>query len=168
MSANLKLAKQKARELLDKHFITEPTVNVFDITKKEGLKLNFVEMPEKLRGVAGFLDIEEKQIYLNKNDSPTRIRFTTAHELGHYILQHEKGDLDVLMRNSKYDGNPIEQEANYFAANLLAPKDMLVNMMKRFKLKKKEEFDVELLAKMFGVSKDFMKYRLELLSLWKF
>ena len=165
---DFKKAQKKAEELLEKYIITEPTVNVFDIAKREGLKLSFVNMPEELKDAAGFLDVEEKQIYINKNDPPNRIRFTIAHELGHHILEHDKGELKVLMRNTKFNGEPIEQEANVFAANLLAPKDMLVKIMKRFKLKRKEEFDVELLAKMFGVSKDFMKYRLESLSLWIF
>ncbi|MFG5564220.1 ImmA/IrrE family metallo-endopeptidase [Enterococcus faecalis] len=53
-----------------------------------------------------------------------RIRFTLAHELGHYILKHnEKTTKTCLARysltNEEYD--IFEKEANYFAKRLLAP-----------------------------------------------
>lgn len=53
-----------------------------------------------------------------------RIRFTLAHELGHFILKHhEKTDKTILSRYSLSDDeyDVFEKEANYFAKRLLAP-----------------------------------------------
>lgn len=63
-------------------------------------------------------------LYNDTLDNPGRIRFTLAHELGHYILKHnEKTGKTILSRYSlsseEYD--LFEKEANYFAKRLLAP-----------------------------------------------
>ncbi|OTN86585.1 hypothetical protein A5819_003435 [Enterococcus sp. 7E2_DIV0204] len=53
-----------------------------------------------------------------------RIRFTLAHELGHYIMKHnEKSGKTILPRYSLSDDEHdlFEKEANYFAKRLLAP-----------------------------------------------
>ena len=53
-------------------------------------------------------------IYINKNMSADRIRFTLAHELGHLIM-HSK---DYIV-----PGEVAEKEANFFAAEFLMPSD---------------------------------------------
>lgn len=166
MKPNYKKCEQLAEQLLEKYHITEPIVNIFDIAKNEGLDLHFVYMPEKLKNAAGFLDKENKCIYVNKSDSPHRQFFTIAHELGHYMLGHQPSEYRVLMRfilpGGEYDA--VEQEANCFAGNVLVPTKMLVATMKQYRLDKE---DADLLAKLFGVSKDTIKYRLQELHLWQ-
>lgn len=62
--------------------------------------------------------------YNNKIKSHSRINFTLAHEIGHIILKHHK-DFDVtsvLQDNfSKEEYKILENEANCFARNILAP-----------------------------------------------
>lgn len=63
-------------------------------------------------------------LYNDTVDNNGRIRFTIAHELGHYLLKHnEKSKKTSLSRysltNEEYD--VFEKEANYFAKRLLAP-----------------------------------------------
>ncbi|MDT2500300.1 ImmA/IrrE family metallo-endopeptidase [Enterococcus avium] len=63
-------------------------------------------------------------LYNDAVDNTGRIRFTLAHELGHYLLKHnEKTKKTLLARysltNEEYD--VFEKEANYFAKRLLAP-----------------------------------------------
>lgn len=63
-------------------------------------------------------------LYNDAVDNTGRIRFTLAHELGHYLLKHnEKSKKTLLARYSltseEYD--IFEKEANYFAKRLLAP-----------------------------------------------
>lgn len=56
--------------------------------------------------------------------TPERIRFTLAHELGHYMLNHlEKGEGTSITRNGYLDDEDLisEKEANRFARELLAP-----------------------------------------------
>lgn len=67
-------------------------------------------------------------IYVNTqiNFKP-RHNFTIAHELGHYFLKHELKDGSLICNrygiseNNSEDNDNLEQEANYFAANLLMP-----------------------------------------------
>ena len=156
-------AKEKALELLDLYNIKEPIVPVFDIAKTEGLKIVGFENSDKLRDFSGFFNSKEKTIYINIADSPNRQIFTVAHELGHYKLQHDLKGLEILPRYvNPIAKDPNEQEANFFAANLLVPENMLRKMMKKYKL---NSFDTDLLAKLFGVSKEVMVYRVKDLEL---
>lgn len=52
-----------------------------------------------------------------------RVRFTIAHELGHYILNHlgEKETNIARYSLTEIQSESLEQEANYFAKRLLAP-----------------------------------------------
>ena len=65
-------------------------------------------------------------IYNSSITSPGRIRFTLAHEFGHYLLHRtrfpdglECSQEDVLRWDSKYEA--VEAEANVFASALLMP-----------------------------------------------
>lgn len=63
-------------------------------------------------------------LYNDAVDNSGRIRFTLAHELGHYLLKHnEKSKKTSLARYSltSEDYDVFEKEANYFAKRLLAP-----------------------------------------------
>jgi Zn-dependent peptidase ImmA (M78 family) len=146
--------------LLEKYGIDKPVVNVFQIAEDEGVKLNFVKMPEILKNVAGFFDFEDKEIYVNDDDPPNRQTFTVAHELGHFLLNHDKNEYGVLYRMQKINGenSPLEKEANLFAANLLVPSKMLKDTIKKYNLNDKDD---EILASLFGVSKEMMGYRLK-------
>lgn len=69
-------------------------------------------------------------LYNDQVPNKGRIRFTLAHELGHYILKHnEKTEKTKLTRYSltqdEYD--VFEKEANYFAKRLLAPIPLVYN-----------------------------------------
>lgn len=151
---------KKVSDLLDKYQIDKPVVNVFEIAEDEGINLKFVKMPEALKDVAGFFDAESKSIFINNEDSPNRQVFTVAHELGHYILGHNTGQYGVLYRRQilSIEQVPAEKEANYFAANLLVPKQMLKDIMEKYNLTKKDD---EILASLFGVSREMMGYRIK-------
>ena len=60
-------------------------------------------------------------VIVHDNESVQRIRFTIAHELGHYLLGHLGSDITNLNRG--YDSiKPIQEtEADMFASRLLAP-----------------------------------------------
>ena len=81
----------------------------------------------------------KREIYiLLYNDTITnkeRIRFTIAHELGHYALKHnEKTEKTIVSRyslpDSEYDF--FEREANFFAKHLLVPFPVLGNYTQLF------------------------------------
>ncbi len=159
MEPNYQEAKNSAEELLKQYDIKEPVVPIFDIAIKEGIELKFVKMPEQLKNVAGFIDSVKKMMFVNKEDSPNRQTFTVAHELAHHILKHETDKYEILLRmTTSIEKNPLEKEANCFAANILVPYKMLSKIMRKYSLSR---FDIKALAKIFGVSEELMRYRLQ-------
>lgn len=67
-------------------------------------------------------------LYNDTVDNPGRIRWTIAHELGHYMLKHnEITNRSIFARNSLTEDEyeVFEKEANCFARNLLAPNVVL-------------------------------------------
>jgi Zn-dependent peptidase ImmA (M78 family) len=155
-------AKNQAAELLKKYGVEEPFVPVFDIVEKEGLRIETFKPTEELKNISGFLDPENKIIYLNDNDPINRKTFTVAHELAHFILGHDKKQTEVLLRYPDLQNkikSPLEQEANCFAANLLVPAEMLLGFMNKYKLNREEE-DIDILSKAFGVSREVIRNQL--------
>ena len=112
------------------------------------------------KSVSGFLERIGNRwaIYINKNESEVRKRFTIAHELGHFIYHSDKyvgGGTSIpdqiFFRD--YSTNPMEQEANNFAAALLMPEDT-------FRKYIDEGYDtVSTLADKFQLSTSAIKYR---------
>lgn len=66
-------------------------------------------------------------LYNETVSSPGRVRFTQAHELGHYILHRQARDSfqcsDADMLNWSRDDKDIEGQADQFASYLLMPLD---------------------------------------------
>lgn len=61
-------------------------------------------------------------ILYDRNAPPTRLRFTIAHELGHIALGHVRpGERTAQNREPQPGDSPMEQAANRFAVDLLAP-----------------------------------------------
>ena len=64
-----------------------------------------------------------------------RIRWTIAHELGHYTLKHHQYSGADIISRSKVQNDQykiLEQEANYFAKRLLAPYPVVVGLLRRW------------------------------------
>lgn len=61
-------------------------------------------------------------VFYNMEQPPGRVRFTTAHELGHVLLGHlGDGEHTVYNRESSSEDALEEHTANVFASRLLAP-----------------------------------------------
>ena len=111
-------------------------------------------------------------ICVNSSKPATRQRFSAAHELGHHVLGHygragehvhvDKGAL-ILMRSAKSSAgiDPVEIEANQFAASLLMPSSLIRVEIERLENTKfNEEEKIERLADKFEVSVQAMTIRL--------
>jgi Zn-dependent peptidase ImmA (M78 family) len=106
------------------------------------------------------------QIDVNAYDIPTRIRFTVAHELGHFVrhksLLDEKGEILERKNISLYSPEQLRQEieANQFAAELLMPEFYFLNQYKV--LSKQYSIDnlIDKLADHFWVSKTAINSRM--------
>lgn len=62
-------------------------------------------------------------IILPSYTSRLRDKFTLAHEMGHYFLHFQKNTIHKKARRS--GSGPIEWEANWFAASLLMPQELI-------------------------------------------
>jgi Zn-dependent peptidase ImmA (M78 family) len=108
-------------------------------------------------------------IAVNAGESPKRQRFTIAHELGHYVLNH-KGDIfvdhTVLNRRDGRSAAAVdfqEIEANAFAAELLMPGQMLLARANDVMAQNPMHTQQQLLKQLafdFEVSEQAMTYRL--------
>ena len=118
-------------ELLAGYEITEAPVPVERIAKAKGARIFYQSLEDN---VSGFLYRDKTQavIGVNTHHAPARQNFTTAHELGHFLL-HEQEQLHidrefrVRLRDdvSSLGTDDDEREANFFAASLLMPKRFL-------------------------------------------
>jgi Zn-dependent peptidase ImmA (M78 family)/formiminotetrahydrofolate cyclodeaminase len=76
--------------------------------------------------VAGFIDKRNRRVEISRQFNEDTMRFTAAHELGHALLHRGT----VLHRDRPIDGskinrNPIERQADKFAALFLMPAKMV-------------------------------------------
>ncbi|MDR0521678.1 MAG: ImmA/IrrE family metallo-endopeptidase [Planctomycetaceae bacterium] len=157
-AADFRKAKMLAFNVLEANMIIEPPVVAQTIAKTYGLRVDYSLFNEEYRDeVAGFLDIDEKMIVVNAEDSRQRQNFTVAHELGHFLLEHDvlSPEYTYLFRHPEKQKNvPMEQEANIFAANLLVPTSFLREYLERYSFATDEQ-----LSRIFGVSATVIKYR---------
>lgn len=90
-------------------------------------------------------------IFYNQEHINTRIRFSIGHELGHYVLKHDKNN------KSKY--SDYEIETNFFTAQLLMPEQIIWELIRR-----NVTITEQTLTKLFGVSKEAAQKRIETLN----
>ncbi|PZP45312.1 MAG: ImmA/IrrE family metallo-endopeptidase [Agrobacterium fabrum] len=97
-------------------------------------------------------DLNDYTIYLSRNTSRQRDRFTIAHELGHLLLHLPKvkeADPNAIMRATRWvdetdEGQKrAEWEANWFAAAFLMPQDTFTHTFRQGGVSAAQhEFDV--------------------------
>ena len=127
-----------------------------ELFKRDEVLANYMTQ----KRVEGFTFGESRRIYINSDADPKRQRFTIAHELGHILLNHiesGKGSMAFRDSTSTKSSDPIELAANSFAAELLMPERLMVEMYK----KTDSPSD---LAVIFGVSIESMKRRIRRLE----
>lgn len=149
-------AEREALRILEQFGLKEPPVDPVDVATRLGVPVRFVSFSgESDRRVSGFYDCETDEIWVNKHEFPLRQTFTVAHELGHKVLHDAWARSDnyrVLLRDpSATEWDPVEQEANVFAANLLMPRSMMDAYY---------NLPVEQISRLFAVSVPAVKNRL--------
>jgi len=148
-------------------------VTLKPIAQKLGIELIEEDLGEELSGVL-IKEDERVVIAVNADHHENRRRFTTAHEIGHFVLGHP-GEMfvDKTLRQKaivvRRDGRSSEGtdrheiEANRFAAELLMPKRLVEKEMTK-RLSKHEQPSPEKLvadlAEQFRVSRQAMEIRL--------
>jgi Zn-dependent peptidase ImmA (M78 family) len=158
--------KKKIKELLQKNHISKPPVDVEKIAAVENLEIRLAPTGTNISG-ALVRSGDTTFIAINNAQHSNRQRFTIAHELAHYYLDHPGEDLHVdgdftvnlRYRSSTDDARDAhEVEANRFAAALLMPQEFLTrDMFADYPL---DEEKVKKLARKYQVSEQAMTIRL--------
>ncbi len=113
--------EERAEALLDEHFGSSPEVPVdvqhlvSELGGRIEVRFDASLEPESLYidGKGGFT------VFVARNTSLARDRFTIAHELGHLLLHHDPASGSASFR--RYGRSRSETEANVFAGALLMP-----------------------------------------------
>lgn len=170
----MEIIEMMAKNVLLSHEITDFPVNPIAIAKEEKIATKAIDMEKvlkehKILGIIRKNKEGEFIIAVDNKLSANEMRFTIAHELGHYYLNHLKGENNQIVefhRDSKNDVDIIEKEASRFASALLMDADtvkMNFNILKG--ANSSLEFIVSILAKFFAVTESDMKNRLHELEL---
>jgi transcriptional regulator with XRE-family HTH domain len=147
-----------ASELLAKAGAVLPPIRVDPLARACGALVISLEMSDGLSGLVFDLD-DGAVIAVNLRHGTNRRRFSTAHELGHYLLDHhDRFHIDVDDGDAPGYDWQVERHANEFAAELLMPHDMVTKFHA-------QDPDVSSLARQFEVSELAMGYRLMNLGL---
>lgn len=126
---------KEARKLISEAGITELPIDPFYLIKY--LKVNLFTFseteevfPEKIKKFRSFKleavvartpGTENYYIVYDDKVSPDRLRFTLCHEIGHIRLGHVSAFSDECARRGGSCKDPVEKEADKFAAELLRP-----------------------------------------------
>ncbi len=140
-----------AAELLsfaEKRGINVEPLDVAELSKALGIKMSFEPMKGEDSGsLKKVKKTGEWIMRINSLHHPNRQRFTIAHELGHFIKHSMRCDEfsdAAFFRNG--ETNPMEAEANGFAAELLMPAESFRRYIER------ESSEVDKIANHFQVS----------------
>lgn len=154
--------KNKVEELLKDSDLSK-SVDVEAIAAKLGITITHLDFGDVC---SASLIVKDKKCYIgvNSKEPSCRQRFSIAHEIGHYLLH--KSHFDFLGKEqfincddvSSKGCDPLEIEANAFAAELLMPED-------KFRAKWKEYQMCDPLSKFFDVSNQTVEFRAKNLGL---
>lgn len=97
-----------------------PLPNTVQLAESRGIHV--CGLPNSLRGIDGFSRYVDglPYIFISRNRTPERFRFSMAHEIGHLVLHR-----------GRTAGREVEKEANQFASEFLIPRAELRVKSKR-------------------------------------
>lgn len=151
----------QAEAVLARHGVTQPPVPIKEIIERDGVDVQFVRFQTMSRQIAGFTKFDEARIFVNAEESIARQTFTMAHEFGHWVMhrklfEQNPARYNVLLRaptEGKFSNDPLEKEANAFAAAILMPASMVRRV--------KGLVGTREMARLFAVSAEAMEFRLK-------
>jgi Zn-dependent peptidase ImmA (M78 family) len=130
VAARVEFAQRMARRFLKRHRVLAPPVPVEFILFSEGVQVAVLTYPDETAGESWW-EGEVAHLAVNRALPDGRRRFTLAHEWGHLVLRHHQRrfeDLAAPLPRFRHAAeanwaltDPVEVEANQFAAELLMP-----------------------------------------------
>ncbi len=138
--------------------LTYPKNSLLEIAEKIGVEVRSMDLPpfdgKKVKGVIKWDENGKAQIYVSDSLVDTTKAFTIAHELGHFILHKGTENFRIDLFDYSSEIEPIETEANYFAAALLMPEENFKEILSLTN-------DKKIVAKFFGVSVPAVENRIK-------
>ena len=160
--------EDRAKRVLASANGSGPPVSVYRVAKYLGIKIEKADLGKDCSGVL-VRRHDRAVIGVSRTDPPNRVRFTIAHEIGHFVLHQQQTYVDAGYTVNFRDlesgsGTKTEEiEANKFAAALLMPEAMV---KKEFRTRQfdlaGDDGELQLLAKKFRVSAQAMAIRLSI------
>lgn len=121
----------EAFRIREKHQDETRAIDVFGTIRGLEIPLHFGRL-DGLLGACVRVDSATVGILITTQRSLHMQRFTAAHELGHFVLEHEGSlDREVRMPGDVFERPIPEIEADAFAAEFLMPKWLMVGTAKR-------------------------------------
>lgn len=164
-------AQLRAKQILTRHAVTDIPVDIEQLARLEGVQVERADFGDEISGVL-VKDRDRAIIGVNGRHAYTRQRFTIAHELGHHLLHARRElfvDKDFIVHfrdaNSSKGYDPLEIEANQFAAELLMPAEKVKEIFVEAPFDIDDEGALRKLAARFVVSPIAMTLRLSSLGL---
>lgn len=159
-------AKKQAEKILSQFPIESAPIDIENITEKLGIEIGYAPST-KYSGMLIRKTDGKVLMGINNNESAERMRFTIAHELGHFVL-YPKDAVNIDYRSKEHISSKPKKEqlADFFAANLLMPEKFVrKDFEKAIKNRIFFEQDLIELANKYHVSQEAIKYRLIYLNL---
>jgi len=169
--------------------IIDSGLNMFVIPER-GIK-EYAKIDAYLRSDFTGIVVDEKQYMDDRDRYKNRLRFSFAHEIGHFVLHQyvysqlkfdSPRDLfNFIMNVPESEYNDFEWQANEFAGRLLVPRDSLISeirniheILKEYSLSDIMQLEPErvlervspYLCKPFGVSEKVIEMRVQREGLW--
>ena len=147
---------------VDVHALAKRHAVIWEKEMDDGISGMLIPLAQPVRG-------KYWAIVVNESHAEVRQRFTIAHEFGHLLLHgfttpHADRGFKVRFRSTRSsDGTIAEEiEANQFAAELLMPRDLLLNRLTGMEMDFTDADDDVLsdIAAEFEVSKQALSIRL--------
>lgn len=138
--------KSKAKELHQSIDYISGVVDLVKICDYISVDLHFVD--HEMIDIDGYVILgsaifSKKTITINSHFLHTRERFTLAHEIGHFVLDHERYlsaesivERDLFVTKEKLRGfnyDRLEYQANAFAAELILPDTAFIQQTNRLR-----------------------------------
>jgi Zn-dependent peptidase ImmA (M78 family)/transcriptional regulator with XRE-family HTH domain len=122
--------ESRASDLINQHGLHRLPINIYQIANNLNIFVTFETLPSDLYDLRGFSYREGdfQLIGINKAHSIELQRFTMAHELHHLLFDPDIRTSPFLC-GAYNEYNPIEQNAERFAAELLMPRPLVSKLI---------------------------------------
>lgn len=168
------LIDEKAKEALSLIRYQDGEVDIINIARNLGFTVGIASLPA---WDDGFIIVDDntthiqeitgvktdKIIGVNDKRDLQKKRFTIAHEIGHYMLHYAQNESKLYAhREDKKGKNKEENDADYFAASVLMPKEQFKAKYDELKSKSLSNDDIiTLLQKHFSVPYESAERRIK-------